>query len=63
VYLHHPVFRSNGSLRRCAKLPPVHLFGARGEAKRWVSEDDEASVMPLIVGQMKTYVAPDEKNA
>jgi hypothetical protein len=26
-----PVFRRDGSLRRWAKLPPVQLFGARGE--------------------------------
>jgi hypothetical protein len=31
AYLRQPVFRSDGSLRRCAKLPPVQLFGARSE--------------------------------
>jgi hypothetical protein len=31
AHLRRPVFRSDGSLRRCAKLPSVQLFGARGE--------------------------------
>jgi hypothetical protein len=31
AHLRQPMFRSDGSLRRWAKLPPVQLFGARGE--------------------------------
>jgi hypothetical protein len=48
AHLRQPVFRRNGPLRRWAKLPPVQLFGARGEEtgkwRRW------ASVVPLTVG-------------
>jgi hypothetical protein len=31
AHLRQPVFRCDGSLRHWAKLPPVQLFGGRGE--------------------------------
>jgi hypothetical protein len=31
AHLRQPMLRSDASLRRCAKLPPVQLFGAGGE--------------------------------